>query len=126
MKNYTITVNGNVYDVTVEEGTASGAPVQAAAPRAAAPAAKSSPAPKAAPAAEGAEGKIKVIAPMPGKIVAVKANPGDKVARGQVILVLEAMKMENDIVAPEDGTVAGINVAVGSSVESGETIATLN
>lgn len=125
MKNYTITVNGNVYDVTVEEGASSGAPVSQAAPRAAAP--KKAPAPKAeAPKASGAAGSIKVNAPMPGKIVAVKANPGDKVSRGQVILVLEAMKMENDIVAPEDGTVASVNVAVGSSVESGETIATLN
>lgn len=123
MKNYTITVNGNVYDVTVEEGTSSGAPAQAAAPKAA-PKAQ---APKAeAPKASGTAGSVKVNAPMPGKIVAVKANPGDKVSRGQVILVLEAMKMENDIVAPQDGTVASINVAVGSSVESGETIATLN
>ena len=124
MKNYTITVNGNVYDVTVEEGASTGTPVAQAAPKAAAPKA---PAPKAeAPKTLGTAGSIKVNAPMPGKIVAVKANPGDKVSRGQVILVLEAMKMENDIVAPEDGTVASVNVAVGSSVESGETIATLN
>lgn len=120
MKNYTITVNGNVYDVTVEEG----APVSQTAPKAVTPKAA---APKAeAPKVSGTAGSIKVNAPMPGKIVAVKANPGDKVSRGQVILVLEAMKMENDIVAPEDGTVASVNVAVGSSVESGETIATLN
>ncbi|MCM1307639.1 MAG: biotin/lipoyl-binding protein [Butyrivibrio sp.] len=124
MKNYTITVNGNVYDVTVEEGASSGAAAAQTAPKAAP---RKAPAPKAeAPKASGAAGSIKVNAPMPGKIVAVKANPGDKVTRGQVILVLEAMKMENDIVAPEDGTVAGINVAVGSSVESGETLATLN
>ena len=124
MKNYTITVNGNVYDVTVEEGASTGAPVAQAAPKADAP---KTPAPKAeAPKTSGTAGSIKVNAPMPGKIVAVKANPGDKVSRGQVILVLEAMKMENDIVAPEDGTVASVNVAVGSSVESGETIATLN
>lgn len=124
MKNYTITVNGNVYDVTVEEGASAGAPVSLAAPKAVTPKAA---APKAeAPKVSGTAGSIKVNAPMPGKIVAVKANPGDKVSRGQVILVLEAMKMENDIVAPEDGTVASVNVAVGSSVESGETIATLN
>ncbi len=122
MKNYTITVNGNVYDVTVEEGASSGAPVQAApktAPKAQAPKTE-------APKVSGTAGSVKVNAPMPGKIVAVKANPGDKVSRGQVILVLEAMKMENDIVAPQDGTVASVNVTVGSSVESGETIATLN
>ena len=123
MKNYTITVNGNVYDVTVEEGAGSGAPVAAVPKAAAAPKA----APKAAaPAASGTAGSVKVNAPMPGKILAVKANVGDKVTKGQVILVLEAMKMENDIVAPQDGTVASVNVAVGSSVESGETLATLN
>lgn len=122
MKNYTITVNGNVYDVTVEEGTASGsAPAQVKKP---APAPKA--APKPAPAASGTAGSIKINSPMPGKIVDIKANVGDKVTKGQVILVLEAMKMENDIVAPEDGTIASISVSVGSSVESGETIATLN
>lgn len=123
MKNYTITVNGNVYDVTVEEGAAGGAPV--AAPKAA-PAPKAAAPKAAAPAVSGTAGSVKVNAPMPGKILAVKANPGDKVTKGQVILVLEAMKMENDIVAPQDGTVASVNVAVGSSVESGETLATLN
>lgn len=124
MKSYTITVNGNVYDVTVEEGASTGAPVAApkAAPKAAAPAAPKA----AAPAATGSAGSVKVNAPMPGKIVAVKANVGDKVTKGQVILVLEAMKMENDIVAPQDGTVASVNVSVGGSVESGETLATLN
>ena len=120
MKNYTITVNGNVYDVTVEEGTGSTA---SAAPKTAAPKA----APKAAkPAPSGAQGSIKVNAPMPGKILSVKANVGTAVKKGDTILVLEAMKMENDIVAPEDGTVASINAAVGSAVEAGETIATLN
>jgi biotin carboxyl carrier protein len=63
---------------------------------------------------------------MPGKIVDVKVKVGDAVKKGQTVLVLEAMKMENDIVAPEDGTVASINAAVGSAVEAGETIATLN
>lgn len=123
MKNYTITVNGNVYNVTVEEGTTAGAPV-AAAPKAAPAAPKTAPAP-AAPKSAGA-GAVKVNAPMPGKIVGVKANVGDAVKKGQVILVLEAMKMENDIVAPQDGTIASIDTAVGNSVEAGETIATLN
>ena len=63
---------------------------------------------------------------MPGKILGVKANAGDAVKKGQVIVVLEAMKMENDIVAPQDGTVASINVTVGQSVESGAVLATLN
>lgn len=123
MKNYTITVNGNVYNVTVEEGTTAGAPV-AATPKTAPVAPKAASAP-AAPKSAGA-GAVKVNAPMPGKIVAVKANAGDAVKKGQVILVLEAMKMENDIVAPQDGTIASIDTAVGNSVEAGETIATLN
>ena len=115
MKNYTITVNGNVYNVTVEEGQAAPA---AAAPAAAAPAAAVKP---SAPA-----GGIKVEAPMSGKILAVKASVGQAVKRGEAILVLEAMKMENDIVAPEDGTIASINCASGDQVESGALLATLN
>ena len=121
MKNYTITVNGNVYDVTVEETGASSAPVVA---RAAAPVAQ---APKAAaPVASGSEGSIQVNAPMPGKILAVKAKVGDAVKKGQAIVILEAMKMENEIVAPEDGTVASINTKEGASVEAGDLLATLN
>ncbi len=121
MKTYTITVNGKAYAVTVEEGAAAaGAPV--AAPVAAAPAA--APAPVAAPA--GAAGSVQVTAPMPGKVVAVKASVGQAVKKGEVVLVLEAMKMENDIVAPEDGTIASINVANGDAVESGAVLATLN
>lgn len=124
MKNYTITVNGNVYEVTVEEGASTGA--VAAAPKAvAAPKAAPAAAPKAA-APAGAAGSVVVSAPMPGKILAVKANAGQAVKKGDVILVLEAMKMENDIVAPQDGTIASINAAVGDSVESGATLATLN
>ena len=125
MKSYTITVNGNVYDVTVEENGAS-APVAAPRKAAAAPAAKAAAPKAAAPAKSGAAGSVKVNAPMPGKILAVKANVGDKVTKGQVIFVLEAMKMENDIVAPQDGTIASIDTAAGNSVESGETLATLN
>lgn len=121
MKNYTITVNGNTYNVTVQEGTAA-APVVQAAP-AAAPAPTSAPAPAAAPAAAGG---IKVEAPMSGKILAVKVAAGQAVAKGDVLMVLEAMKMENDIVAPEAGTVASINASVGQAVESGDVLATLN
>ena len=122
MKNYTITVNGNVYNVTVEEGTTAGV-VQAAVPTAAPKAAPAAPK-KAAPA--GAAGSVTVSAPMPGKILAVKANAGQAVKKGDVIMVLEAMKMENDIVAPQDGTIASVNVGVGDSVESGATLATMN
>ena len=124
MKNYRITVNGTSYDVSVEELSGGAAPV--AAPVAAAPVAAPAAAPAApAPAASGA-GSIKVSSPMPGKILAVKANVGDSVKKGQVILILEAMKMENEVVAPEDGTIASIDVTVGASVESGDTLATLN
>ena len=140
MKNYTITVNGNVYEVTVEEGFtgAASAPKAAAPALKAAPAAapKAAPAPAAAPAAPApaaapaapapAAGAVAVTAPMPGKILGVKASAGQAVKRGQVLLILEAMKMENEIVAPQDGTVATINVAVGDSVEPGATLATLN
>ena len=122
MKNYTITVNGTPYNVTVEEGTSTAtvpaaAPVQASAPQAA-------PAPKAAPAPAGA-GSVKVDAPMPGNILDIKVSNGAAVKAGQVLCVLEAMKMENDIVAPQDGTVASINVNKGDSVEAGQTIITL-
>jgi biotin carboxyl carrier protein len=126
MKNYRITVNGTSYDVAVEElgAGAAPAPVSAPAPVAAAPTPVSAPAP--APAAKGGAGSVKVSSPMPGKILDVKAKVGDSVSKGQVILILEAMKMENEVVAPEDGTVASIDVAVGAMVESGDTLATLN
>ena len=118
MKTYTITVNGNVYNVTVEEGTTAGAPVQAAAPVSA---------PKAAPApAAAAAGSVKIEAPMSGKILGVKASVGQAVKKGDVVVVLEAMKMENEIVATQDGTVASVNCTVGQAVESGDVLVTLN
>lgn len=120
MKNYRITVNGTAYDVAVEELGAGAAPAAVAAP---APVAAAAPAP-AAPAA--AAGSIEVAAPMPGKILNVKAGVGTAVKKGDVILILEAMKMENDVVAPEDGTVASINVSAGDAVEAGDVLATLN
>ena len=129
MKNYTITVNGNVYEVTVEEGFTGAASAPKAAPVAAPKAAPkaAAPAPAAAPAAPaGAAGSVTVAAPMPGKILGVKASAGQAVKKGQVLLVLEAMKMENEIVAPQYGTVATINVNVGDSVEPGATLATMN
>ena len=122
MKNYTITVNGNVYNVTVEEGSAqapSQAPVSAPqAPVKAAPAAKK-------PASSGAKGSVTIVSPMPGKILGVKAKAGDKVTRGQVVLVLEAMKMENEIVAPQDGTIVSIDTSEGAAVEAGAVLATM-
>lgn len=117
MKNYTITVNGNVYDVTVEEGTGSTAgAAKAATPKAA---------PKAA-APAGAQGAVKVNAPMPGKILKVNVNAGTAVKKGDVLLVLEAMKMENEICAPQDGTVATVECAAGDSVESGKVLVSMN
>ena len=132
MKNYTITVNGNVYDVVVEEGASTGAPVAAKAP--AAPVAAKAPAapkaapkaPAAAPKAGGAAGSIKVEAGAAGKIFKVEANVGQAVKKGDAVIILEAMKMEIPVVAPEDGTVASIDVAVGDTVEAGAVLATLN
>lgn len=120
MKNYTITVNGNAYDVTVEENGA-GAPAAAAPKAAAAPAPKAA-APKAAAAAGGAS----INAPMRGTIVDVKVKAGDKVTNGTVVAVLEAMKMENDIVSDKDGVVASICVNKGDSVETGAPVVTIN
>ena len=121
MKNYTITVNGNVYDVTVEETGST--PSTASAPRrAAAPAAA---APKAAAAPAGA-GSVKGEAGAAGKVFKLEAKVGDAVKKGDTLLILEIMKMETPVVAPQDGTVASIDVAVGDSVESGALLATLN
>ena len=123
MKNYTITVNGNVYDVVVEEGQTSGAPV-AAAP--AAPKAAPKAAPAAAPKAAGAAGGVKIEAGAAGKVFKVEAPVGQAVKKGDTVIILEAMKMEIPVVAPQDGTVASIDVAVGDAVEAGGVLATMN
>ena len=107
MKNYTITVNGTVYDVTVEEGGAGSAPVRAAAPAAGA-------------------GSVEVKASVPGKVFKIEAAAGTAVKSGDPIIILEAMKMEIPVVAPQDGTVASINVAVGDAIENGDVLATMN
>lgn len=120
MKRYTITVNGNAYDVTVDEADGSAAPV------AAAPASKKAAPAKKAAAPAGAQGNAQVNCPMNGTIVDVKVKVGDKVSNGTVIAVLEAMKMENDIVSDRDGVVASINVSKGEAVETGALVATLN
>lgn len=121
MKNYTITVNGNVYDVTVEEAGSTGA---APAPRKAAAAPKAAAA-APAPAASGA-GNVKIEAGAAGKVFKIEASAGQAVKKGDTVLILEVMKMETAVVAPEDGTVASINVAVGDQVEAGALLATLN
>ncbi|MBO5114233.1 MAG: acetyl-CoA carboxylase biotin carboxyl carrier protein subunit [Lachnospiraceae bacterium] len=123
MKNYTITVNGNVYDVVVEEGASTGAPV-AAAPKA--PKAAPKAAPAAAPKAAAGAGSIKVEAGAAGKVFKIEAKVGQAVKAGDAIVVVEAMKMEIPVVAPQDGTVASIDVAVGDPVEAGALLATLN
>ena len=136
MKTYNITVNGVTYTVDVEEvGATASAPV-AAAPAApvAAPAPAAAPkaapaAPKAAPAApksSGAAGAVSVKAPMPGNIMKVNCKVGAAVKKGDILVVLEAMKMENDICAPQDGVVASVEVTQGATVETDALLVTLN
>ena len=122
MKNYTITVNGNVYDVTVEEGTGSGA----------APAAKPAAAPKAAPAAapkpaaSAGAGSVRIEAGAAGKVFKIVADVGTAVKSGDTVVIIEAMKMEIPVVAPKDGTVASIDCSVGDACAAGQLLATLN
>ena len=126
MKNYTITVNGNVYDVTVEENGAGA--VQTAAP-VAAPKAVAPAAPKAAPQASAASapvsGATTVEAPMPGSIVSVKVKNGDTVNEGDVLCVLEAMKMENEIMAPKSGKIVAVCTSQGASVNTGDALVSI-
>ncbi|MCL2638978.1 MAG: biotin/lipoyl-binding protein [Oscillospiraceae bacterium] len=125
MKKYSVTVNGTVYDVMVEEADVGrDAP---GAPSAPIPAAKPAPSAGGLPSAPtSAQGNIKIESPMPGTIVDVKVGAGEAVQKGAVIAVLEAMKMENDIVAAADGVVISINVKKGDSVNTGTVIATMN
>ena len=106
MKKYRVTVNGTVYEIELEELTGAAPSAPAAAP--AAPAAAAAPA-----------GGEQVTSPMPGTILAVNVAVGDTVKRGQVLMILEAMKMENEIMCPCDGKIASVNTSKGSSVESG-------
>ena len=124
MKSYTITVNGTVYDVTVEENGEVSAPAGAGvAPRRAAAPAPSAP---SAPANAGAAGNVKIEAGAAGKVFKLEVSVGATVKKGDTVLILEVMKMETPVVAPQDGTVASINVSVGDMVESGALLATLN
>ena len=127
MKSYTITVNGTAYEVTVEENGNAAAPVAATAPKAAAPAPKAAPAaaPKAAAPAAGA-GSVKFSAAVPGKVVKIVASVGQSVKAGDSVVIVESMKMEIPVVAPQDGTIASIDVAEGAAVENGDTLATMN
>jgi len=136
MRTYNITINGTTYAVEVEEtGRNSSAPAPAApvakaeaAPppaRAAKPEVALAQAQPAAPSSAPARGAAKITAPMPGVILDVRVNEGDPVAKGQVLCVLEAMKMENEIVAPAAGTVDTIQISKGASVSGGELLLTL-
>ena len=128
MKKFNITVNGTAYEVEVEEVKAAGG----AAPKAAAPAPKAAPAPAAAPAAapkkaavSAGAGEHSIDAPMPGKVVKLVASEGQAVKAGEVLLILEAMKMQNEITADADGTVKTFNVAAGQSVKAHESLVIL-
>ena len=112
MKNLTVTVNGVAYNVTVEENTNGAAPVAA-------------PAAAPAPAAAAAAGSVPVNAPMPGTILDIKVKAGAAVKAGDVVMILEAMKMENEISAPQDGTIASIDVRKGDTVNSGDVLYTM-
>ncbi len=120
MKNYTITVNGTSYDVTVDEKGGSAAPAAASAPAKAA-----APATAAAPAPAAGAGSIQVTAGAAGKVFKLDKNVGDHVEKGETVITIEAMKMEIGCVAPEAGTVASINVSVGDPCENGTVLATL-
>jgi len=121
MKKYRVNVNGTVYEVEVEDITGQ-APAATAARPAQAPAAAPAPAP-AAPAGP-AEG-TKIEAPMPGNILRVNVKQGDAVKKGDVLMILEAMKMENEIMAPCDGTVNSLSASAGSTVEAGSVLCTI-
>lgn len=140
MKHYAITVNGQTYQVQVEEIAASSqVPVSVPMmstqaipnPVSTAAAPMNAPDPSQAQAstpanASGAKGSVEVLSPMPGKILGIKANVGQHVKAGDSIVILEAMKMENEIVAPSDGVIASINVSNGDSVEASQLLATLH
>ena len=126
-RKYRVTVNGKAYDVDVEEMGA-GAPAAAPAP-VAAPAPAAAPAPVAAPAAAPAPvaaplaaGEGSITAPMPGKVLKILVAPGTAVAAGQLVLILEAMKMENEIFATAAGTVSQLGCKEGDSVNTGDTL----
>jgi biotin carboxyl carrier protein len=133
MRKFVVNVNGNSYEVEVEEvgGTqsvqpAAAKPVVQAEAAPAPKAAEPQPAPAPAPKAQGPAGAVKISAPMPGTILDVKVKPGDSVKKGTLVAILEAMKMENEILAPQDATVVTVNVSRGQQVNSGDVLLTLN
>ena len=121
MKKYKVTVNGTAYEITLE--AVDPADVKSSAP--AAPAPSAAPAPAAAPAAAPAGGE-KITSPMPGTILSVNVSNGSAVKKGDVLMILEAMKMENEIMSPCDGTVASVNVTKGAAVETGDVLCVIS
>ena len=122
MRKYNVNVNGTAYEVTVEEDKGGAAPAPVADP---APAAAPAPAPAPAPAAAPAGAGEQITAPMPGTILDVKVQAGQSVKKGDVLVILEAMKMENEICAPSDGKITGVNVRKGDSVETQALLCTI-
>ena len=122
MKRFLIKINGKTYDAEVEVlGASAAAPAPAAAPKAAAPA----PAPAAPAAAPKAGGPANVTSPLPGTVLRLVKNAGDTVAAGEVVMIVESMKMEHEVVAPEAGRIASIAVAAGSAINTGDLLFTL-
>lgn len=126
---YIVTINNNNYEVEVERGKATAVKTEAAAPASAAPAPAAAPptaadAPTTPAAAQNADGEI-VVAPMPGIILQIKKNTGDPIKKGEVLFVLEAMKMENEIYSPKDGTMGQIFTTVGTNVSTGAPLAAI-
>jgi biotin carboxyl carrier protein len=126
MRRFLVTVNGRAYEVEVEEVSAfpQSRAEKAAAPQTPVTERQEQPAPqKSEPAPAAGPSGAKVVAPMPGRILSVKAGPGQAVKRGDVLMILEAMKMENEIQAPVAGTITAIAVSEGVSVNAGALLA---
>lgn len=126
MKRFLIKINGKTYDAEVEViGASAAAPAVAPAPAAAPKAAAPAPAPAAPAAAPKAGGPANVTSPLPGTVLRLVKNAGDTVAAGEVVMIVESMKMENEVVAPEAGRIASIDVAAGSAINTGDLLFTL-
>ena len=121
MRKFSVTVNGNTYEVVVEEVAADATVTPVSAPVAAAPVA----APKAAPKAAAAEGSVAVKSPFPGTVLKINVAQGQAVKKDDTLMVVEAMKMENEIKAPQDGTVASVNVTKGAAVQTDDLLCSL-